>query len=101
MRPGAAWFVAACVSLPPIGCSERPLPHQAEAPPASDAGRDAGADVGNADIDAGDDAGTDVGAVPDGGVRPGVVDWGIPIGSQPSPAVGGATTVKAVIATDD
>jgi hypothetical protein len=100
MRPGAAWFVAACVSLTPLGCSERPLPHQAEAPPASDGGRDAAADVGNADIDAGD-AGTDVGAVTDGGARPGVVDWGIPIGSQPSPAVGGATTVKAVIATDD
>src|SRR3954469_10795286 len=100
MRSGAAWFVAACVSLTPLGCSERPLPHTGDAPPASDAGRDAGGDVRDANIDAAD-AGTDVGAVTDGGARPAVVDWGIPIGSQPSPALAGATTVKAVIATDD
>src|SRR6266496_1532355 len=100
MRPGAAWFVAACVSLPPLGCGERPLPYRGDALPASDAGRDAGADVGDAAID-GIDAGTDVGAATDGGVRPAVVDWGVPIGSQPSPAVAGATNVKAVIATDD
>jgi hypothetical protein len=84
MRPGAAWFVAACVSLP-LACSQRPLPYPVAA--------DAGGEVG--------DAGSDVGAVPDAGAPPGVVDWGIPIGSQPSSASAGSTVVKAVVATDD
>src|SRR3954452_12991861 len=100
MRPGAAWFVAACVSLAPLGCNERRLPYRADVPPASDAGGDAAADVVDARIDV-VDAGTDAGAVIDGGARAPVVDWGVSIGSQPSPAVAGATTVKAVIATDD
>ena len=79
MRP--AWLVAACVSAL-LACSQRPLPFPEEAP-------------------AGHDAGTDVGVAPDAGARAGVLDWGIPIGTQPSPSAPGTTTVKAVIATDD
>ena len=33
--------------------------------------------------------------------RRALLDWAIPIGSQPSPAAAGSTTVKAVVATDD
>jgi len=88
MRPGPAWPVAVCgvASVALLACSERPLPGEAP-PPGHDAGR---ADVGQA-VDAGTDA----------GAAPGVLDWAIPVGSQPSPAAAGATTVKAVVALDD
>src|SRR6185369_11684184 len=58
---------------------------------------DAGAEVRDAGTDVGD-AGPEVG---EAGAPTGVVDWGIPIGPQPSSASAGSTTVKAVVATDD
>src|SRR5262245_21067209 len=78
--------LAACV-LAAAACSSRPLPGEPE-PPADDAGVDSGA------VDV-------VVPTPDGGVPPGLVDWGVPIGSQPSAAAAGATVVKAVVPTED
>jgi hypothetical protein len=84
MRPRLSWLAAACVAGL-LGCSERPLPSP-DAAVASDAGVDLGGDAGSP---------------PEAGAHPGVLDWGIPIGTQPSPSAAGATTVKAVVATDD
>jgi hypothetical protein len=69
-----------------LACSDRPLPAE-ERPPVHDAGV----------VDAGPppDAGMEAGAAP------GVLDWAVPVGSQPSPTAAGATTVKAVVALDD
>ena len=80
MRPGPATILAACVMALPA-CSDRPL-----SPGSASDGGDAGAD-----------------AAADGaaGAAPGMVDWGVPIGSQPSAAAAGTTVVKAVIPTDD
>jgi hypothetical protein len=75
-RRWTAWLVPACV-VPLLACSGRPLP----AVP--------------------DDAGTDLGPPRDAGAPPGVLDWAVPVGSQPSPMAAGATTVKAVVPTDD
>jgi hypothetical protein len=77
--------LAACVIAAALACSARPLPPGRGAPE-NDAG--ATTDVG-------------VGEPDDAGAPPGVVDWGLPIGSQPSPAAAGSTVVKAVVATDD
>ncbi|HXU00403.1 MAG TPA: hypothetical protein VN903_05395 [Polyangia bacterium] len=88
MRPRPAWLASACVSAL-LACSQRPLPwHDV---PVQDAGVDLGVDLG-----------LDVGQPLDaGGAQPGVLDWGIPVGTQPSVAVAGSTTVKAVVVTDD
>jgi hypothetical protein len=72
-------------------CSARPLRSEPE-PPGGDAG---------VDVDMGTATDTGAEAAPEGGVPPGLVDWGVPIGSQPSPAAAGATVVKAVVPTDD
>src|SRR5689334_22795290 len=80
--------LAACV-IAALACSARPLPGESALPPPPDAG--VGSDAGDVDI----------GPPPDAGVPPGLVDWGVPIGSQPSPAAAGATVVKAVVPTDD
>jgi len=84
----AAGALASCV-VGVIACSDRPLP-----PPTATPQDDAGVDVGGA---------TDGGVEhsPEAGAPPGVTDWGVPIGSQPSAAAPGATAVKAVIPTDD
>jgi hypothetical protein len=71
-----------------LGCHERPLPYP-----------DAAADDAGVVVDTGTTV--DVGQPVDAGPQPGVLDWGIPVGTQPSPAVAGSTTVKAVVATDD
>src|SRR5262245_28082106 len=85
-----AGALAACV-IGAMACSERPLPHR-EPPDAGDAG-----DAGDAppSVDAG------VEQPHEAGLPPGVVDWGVPIGTQPAPAAAGATVVKAVVASDD
>jgi hypothetical protein len=80
MRRGAAWLVSTCV-IAPLACSERPLPLVEETP--------------------GNDAGVEVGQPEDAGAPAGVLDWGVPIGTQPSPAAAGGTVVKAVVAADD
>ena len=79
--------LAGCV-IAAMACSERPLP-----PPPETPGSDAGGGGGSTD------AGVE--QPREAGVPPGVVDWGVPIGSQPSAATPGATEVKAVVATDD
>ncbi|HEY7370973.1 MAG TPA: hypothetical protein VIF57_02260 [Polyangia bacterium] len=89
MRARLRWqtgALAACV-IAAQACSARPLPGESEPPPPDDAGADSG----------------DAGVAPpaDAGVPPGLVDWGVPIGSQPSPAAAGATVVKAVVPADD
>jgi hypothetical protein len=81
MPTRAAWLVSACV-IAPLACSERPLPPGQDEMP-------------------GNDAGPEVGQPVDAGVQPGVLDWGVPIGSQPSPSAAGSTVVKAVVAADD
>jgi len=86
MRPRPVWLATVCAGAL-IACSRRPLPFSEEMPV-----EDAGIDVGPA-VDAGAD-------VPSG-ARPGVLDWAIPVGSQPAPASAGSTTAKAVVATDD
>jgi hypothetical protein len=85
--------LAACV-IAGAACSDRPLPPRAS--PGSDASvsPDAGADAGP-----GADAAVE--QPHEAGVPPGMVDWGVPIGSQPSPAAAGSTVVKAVVPTDD
>src|SRR4051794_39401152 len=82
MRPGPIWPAACAIAM--MACSDRPLPFAP--PPQSDAGV-AG--------DAGGDARADAGG------SPGVLDWGGPVGTQPSPSVAGSTTIKAVVAADD
>jgi hypothetical protein len=84
MRPGTGWLAAACSSLL-IACTYRPLPPAEEIPVGMDAGTDVGA--------------PDVGGPRDAGVPPGVLDWAVPIGSQPLAMAAGSTTVKAVVAT--
>src|SRR5436190_24069194 len=85
---------AAACAVAVMACSARPLP-----PGVAPSGHDAGAGV-DADAHAEEEAG---GAEhpPEINVPPSVVDWGIPIGSQPSPSTPGITEVKAVVATDD
>ena len=74
-----------------MACSGRPLPPEPPEPGA-DAGRADGGDAGK--VDAGD-------AGKEAGPPPGVLDWAVSIGAQPSPAAAGTTTVKAVVALDD
>jgi hypothetical protein len=87
MRPGSSWLAFAFVGAL-LGCGGRPLPYP-----------DASAEDAGVVVDTGTNA--DVGQPVDAGPRPGVVDWGIPIGTQPSPTVAGSTAVKAVVATGD
>src|SRR4051812_3221064 len=88
MRPGPVWPAACAIAL--MACSDRPLPF-APPPPRSDAGV---VDVG-VPGDAGGDARADAGG------PPGILDWGGPVGTQPSPSVAGSTIIKAVVAADD
>src|SRR5262249_23661412 len=90
MRGGSTRLISACIVASGVGaCSARPLPEEERMQKLP---RDAGTEVAPP-VAAGDAGGA--------GPRPATTDWGIPIGSQPSPAAAGATTVKAVIPTDD
>jgi len=88
MRPGPAWLAACAIAL--LACTDRPLPFVQAAP---------GNDAGLADVGGPGDVGGD--AVGETGAPPGVLDWAVPVGTQPSPSAAGSTTVKAVVAVDD
>ena len=93
MRPGPAWPAAAC-AIALVACSDRPLPFVPTTPGADASGGDVGGPA-----DAGGETAAD--ARGDVGGPAGVLDWAVPIGAQPSPAVASSAAVKAVVATDD
>lgn len=78
--------LAGCV-IGAMACNVRPLPATTETP-GNDAGGGGGSDAG-------------IEQPHEAGALAGVVDWGIPIGSQPSPGTPGVTEIKAVVATED